>query len=47
MQKILVFRTKDACTQQLKEKKIKHEECLNDKENNNEQKCTIQHKQWF
>ena len=34
---------KDACTQQLKEKKIKHEECLSDKENINEQmhiKCS-------
>ena len=30
-------RDKDACIQQLKEKKIKHEECLNDKENIKEQ----------
>ena len=26
-------RDRDACTQQLKEKKIEHEKCLNDKEN--------------
>ena len=30
-------RDRDACIQQLREKKIKHEECLNDKENIKEQ----------